>query len=355
MQNGAGALSIYASKAGGELAHKLRGMGLQIKPLEIEGINYDRYVISNSLVIERRTGSTFIQGILDKTIFLNAIELRENFDRNVLIIEGILDYSYRAINPQAVRGAISALIVLYQSSILQTADIHETAAIIRMLTEHEINGVPPISLVPKRKAVDLADMQRRVIEMLPGVGRVLARDLLQHYGSIRRIMEEPKDKLEELRGIGHKKAEEIHQVFNSEYRSVDSERQIEDAIVFDHSLLFYQPVLLLARQHYIYSANDERHFVDLIFEDSENRRLYLVELKIGMLTEKDEVQLLRYLDQVERSPLLIEKLRAGLELRGVLATVDDHPYFPQSKIIEVCQIDRQRLIDILVQMRIART
>jgi Helix-hairpin-helix domain len=90
--------------------------------------------------------------------------------------------------------------------------------------------------------VSLPDMQRRVVEMLPGCGRVIARELLQRFGSIERIAAASPAELCALKGIGQKKAAAMLAVLTAEYAAFDTERQIEDATELYLCLLFEGPV-----------------------------------------------------------------------------------------------------------------
>jgi hypothetical protein len=220
-----------------------------------------------------------------------------------------------------------------------------------MMTRQEQVGIPEISLIPKRKATDLADMQRRVIEMLPGCGMVMARDLLQHFGSVKRIVNATEAEFRGVRGIGRKKAAEMVKVLNAEYASVDTEKNLEDAIEADPGLLFEQPVLLLARQHFIFDDRRGRHIVDLVFLDEAANDLILVELKRGKLVAEHEEQLQRYLDRADASPLLAAYLADGVRLRGMLATVQACTLTPRDDRIAVCIADRERVIGVLKQLR----
>jgi ERCC4-type nuclease len=344
-------VNISVTKPRGKAARMLDGLGIEVVPIEEDEGNVDRYVVSRRLAIERRTGSSFLQGIMDKTLFTSAIYMREHFDIPVLVVEGEVDYAYSAFDPQAVRGALSSMMIVYGINVLPTANIEETVALIHMMTRQEQVGVPEISMIPKRKATDLADMQRRVIEMLPGCGMVMARDLLQRFGSVKRIANVTKSELRAVRGIGAKKAAEMYRVLNAEYESVDTEKDLEDAIEAAPELLFQQPVTLLARQHYICKAADERHIVDLVFLDDEPESIVLVELKRGTLLSEHESQLRRYLDHARESDLLRAFLDRNAPMRGVLATVAECAYRPRSPDISVCIVDRQRTIDVLKRLR----
>jgi 5'-3' exonuclease len=211
-------------------------------------------------------------------------------------------------------------------------------------------------------------MQRRVIEMLPGCGMVTARDLLQYFGSVKRIVNTTEEEFRSVPGIGAKKAAEMYKVLNAEYESVDTEKNLEDAIEAMPELLFKQPITLLDRQHYIYTEEKEgfdmpsvtqprsptqpkRHIVDLVFLDSEADELILVELKRGKLTEEHYDQICRYLDNANKSQLLRTFLEKGAKIRGILATVEECKFEPKDTDVSVCIVDKKQTIEVLKQLR----
>jgi len=344
-------LIISATKPGGKPAALLAGMGVAIVPMDQSEGNVDRYILSKRLAIDRRTGSSFLRGIMDKTLFTSAIYLREHFAIPILIVEGTVNHEYSAFDPRAVRGATSAMMLEYGLSVLATPDVEETVAVIAMMARQEQVGIPEISLIPKRKATELADMQRRVVEMLPGSGMVVARELLQHFGSVRRIVGATEAEFRAMRGIGAKKAREIGRVLAAEYESVDTEKDIEDAIEADPKLLFRRPVRLLARQHHIYTEGKERHVVDLVFLDRKASEVILVELKRGRLLHEHAKQLRRYLDHAGESVIVGEYLAAGAGIRGLLATVAEGTFTPKARDVSACVVDRKRVIGVLKRLR----
>jgi len=329
-------------------------MGITIVPIEEDEGNVDRYIISELLAIERRTGSSFLRGIMEKTLFTSAIYLREHFDIPILIVEGEVNYEYSMFDPQAVRGAVSSMMLQYGVNLLSTPDIEETVNLIVMMTRQEQIGISEISLIPKRKATDLPDIQRRLIEMLPGCGMVMARDLLQHFGSVKRIVNAAEEEFRNVRGIGAKKSAEMYNVLNNEYESVDTERYLEDAIEAEPELLFKQPVALIARQHHIYTEEKERHIVDLVFFDPEANELILVELKRGKLCKGHYEQIRRYLDNAHKSRLLNSFLEKGAKIRGILATVEECKFNPKASDVSVCIVDRKETIEVLKELRKVR-
>jgi ERCC4-type nuclease len=343
---------VAATKPRSKVARLLVELGVEVRPVEEDEGNVERYVISPRLAVERRSASSFQRGIADKTLFTSAIYLREHFAIPVLIVEGQVNDTYGAFSPQALRGALTSMMIVYGVSVLASPDADETAALIAMMARQEQVGVPEISLTPKRKATDLADMQRRVVEMLPGSGMTVARELLQWFGSVQRIANAREVAFKDIRGIGGKKAAEIHRVLTAEYSSMDSERELEDAIEAEPELLFAQPVSLLARQHHIYSSGKERHIVDLVFWDEAANELLLVELKRTRLAWEHEEQLQRYLDHARESEMLRQRLDVGARIRGVLATYVASSYAPRNReSVSTVVVDRERAIEVLKRRR----
>lgn len=344
-------VTISVTKYKGKPAAMLAEKGITVLPTESDEGNVDRYILSNRLAVERRTGSSFLKGIADKTLFTSAIYLREHFEIPILIMEGEVSYEYTSFNPQAVRGALSSMMSVYGVSVISTPNVEETVALIATMALQEQAGVPDVSLVPKRKAMDLPDIQRRIIEMLPGCGMAMARDLLQHFGGVRQIMNATEAELRSVPGIGAKKASVIYKVLNAEYESVDTEKRLEDAIVAAPELLFEQPVILLERQHYIFTEHGERNFIDLVFSDPESTELFLVELKRSKITREHEGQLRRYLDGAPQSPILRPLLEKGTRIHGVLATVENCEFEPRAPDITVRVVDKERTIQVLKRLR----
>lgn len=329
----------------------LAEMGIAIRPIQEDEGNVDRYILSKRLVIERRTGSSFVRGIMDKTLFTSAIYLREHFRIPVLIVEGQVDYGYTRFDPQAVRGGLSSMMLQYGLNVLCTPNTEETVALIAMMARQEQVGIPEISLIPKRKAADLPDRQRRIVEMLPGCGMIMARELLQHFGSVRRIMNATRRELRGQRGIGAGKATEMHRVLNAEYEAVDTEKNLEDAIEAAPELLFRKPVTLLARQHHIYTDQKERHVVDLVFLAPEANELILVELKRGRITAAHYEQIRRYLDHAHQSKLLRGFLDRGTGIRGVVATAEECETGAKDADVSACVVGKKQVIAVLKRLR----
>ncbi len=349
--------TIACTKPEAPVAQALRDRGVEVSLLHIEAEMKpfpERYGIGEGRVAERITTAQFIRGIVWKTLFQTAIDMRGTVAAPMFVIEGEFNYEYSAIHPNAVRGALSALVMEYGATVLRSVDVADSAALIAMMAEHAQFGVPEISLAAKRKPESPADEQRRVIEMLPGVGFTLARRLLQHFGSIERIMRAGRKELAEVKGLSVKGTPKILDVFGREYCAVDFEADIEDVLALRPEMLFDMPVALVDRQHFFRNAEGDRLIADLVFADDDAKDVYVVEIKRGALQRDDERQLSAYLDAAGNSKKLANYMMEGYGLRGILAAPNSRIKHVENERIEIRLVDSDEVARELAKQRLER-
>ena len=175
------------------------------------------YQVSDEVVIERKTAKDFVDSIIDKRLFKQARELSEEFKRPILILEG--DDIYNGmIHPNAVRGTIAAIAIDFGISIIPTRNSEDTAAMIKRIAVREQTGEKtPIQIRTDKKPVSLWEQQLFIVESLPNIGPVNAKNLLQHFGSVEKVLNASESELQEVDGIGEKTAKNIRKVVESEY------------------------------------------------------------------------------------------------------------------------------------------
>jgi ERCC4-type nuclease len=81
-----------------------------------------------------------------------------------------------------------------------------------------------MEVVPRgyKKALDLRGQQLQVLEALPLVGRVRARSLLNHFGTIERLAAATERDLAQIPGIGAKTAGQVRQVLSAAFARAES-------------------------------------------------------------------------------------------------------------------------------------
>lgn len=207
---------VYADSREGnsKVIRHLSQMEIDVK---VRSMAVGDYQVSDEVVIERKTAKDFVDSIIDKRLFKQARELSEEFKRPLLILEG--DDIYNGmIHPNAVRGTIAAIAIDFGISIIPTRNSQDTAAMIKRIAVREQNGEKThIQIRTDKKPVSLWEQQLFIVESLPNIGPVNAKNLLQHFGSVEKVMNASESELQEVEGIGKKTAKNIRKVVESEY------------------------------------------------------------------------------------------------------------------------------------------
>jgi Fanconi anemia group M protein len=186
--------------------------------IETRQLKVGDFILSDRVGVERKTVSDFLQSIIDKRLLSQARQLSGTFERPLLILEGSRLYTRRAIHPNAIRGALAALAVDFDIPILPTRDEKETALLLMTIARREqIGQIREVAVRGEPKRLTLPEQQRFVVEGLPKVSAVLAKRLLEHFGTVERVMAASETELQQVHGIGREKAKEIRRVLGSKY------------------------------------------------------------------------------------------------------------------------------------------
>lgn len=185
--------------------------------VKVQAMAVGDYQVSDEVVIERKTAKDFVDSIVDKRLFKQARSLMEEFKRPLIILEG--DDLYNGmINPNAIRGSIASIALDFGISIIPTRNAQDTAAMIKRIAIREQSGEKtPIQIRTDKKPVNLWEQQLFIIESLPNIGPVNAKNLLEHFGTVANIINASESQLQEVGGIGKKTAANIRKVVDSKY------------------------------------------------------------------------------------------------------------------------------------------
>lgn len=191
--------------------------------VKVQAMAVGDYQVSDEVVIERKTAKDFVDSIVDKRLFKQARSLMEEFKRPLIILEG--DDLYNGmINPNAIRGSIASIALDFGISIIPTRNAQDTAAMIKRIAIREQSGEKtPIQIRTDKKPVNLWEQQLFIIESLPNIGPVNAKNLLEHFGTVANIINASESQLQEVEGIGKKTAANIRKVVDSKYSYFQNE------------------------------------------------------------------------------------------------------------------------------------
>lgn len=171
-----------------------------------------------SVGIERKTTRDFLTSMVDKRLLAQLVDLKKNFSRALLILEGTDNlYQIRDFHPNAIRGMLATISVDFQVPIIPTRNPRDTASFIKILAKRLEKERTPLNLLLTRKPQTLHEQQECILQALPSIGPTISKELLKKFKSVRNVANASADALEEVPKIGKKKAQKIREVFDAEY------------------------------------------------------------------------------------------------------------------------------------------
>ena len=214
---------VYADSREGnsKVLRALDTIGVDIK---IKAMTVADYQITEEVAIERKTAKDFVDSIVDKRLFKQARMMMEEFKKPIMILEGD-DFYSGFINPDAIRGSIASIALDFGISIIPTRNQEDTAAMIKRIAIREQKGEKrSISIRTEKKPQNLWEQQLFIIESLPNIGPVNAKNLLSHFGSVEAIINADEKQLQEVEGIGKKTSQNIRKVIESKYLQFNTDK-----------------------------------------------------------------------------------------------------------------------------------
>lgn len=176
------------------------------------------FLLSDRVCIERKTANDFVSSIIDKRLFSQLKDLKENFERPLLIIEG--NTLYGRVQPNVIRGALAAITIDMQIPIIWTNDMAETAGMIYWIARREQFDLKrEVPIRGKRSKMTLSEEQEFLIHGLPNVSIKRCKDLLEHFKTPEKIFKASEKELVKVSGIGKGIAKRIREVVSEKYKS----------------------------------------------------------------------------------------------------------------------------------------
>jgi Fanconi anemia group M protein len=195
---------------------KLENVVVKVKQLELGD-----YVLSDEVIVERKTVEDFLTSLLDGRLFSQLIDLSANCKKPLMIVEGKKQdlFILRNIHENAIKGALASILLDYQVPILFTDSVKETVSFLYLIAKREQLGKErEIRLRVGRKGLSQEELQQFVVESLPSIGPTLAKNLLRKFGSIKKIFNANERQLMKTEMIGEKKAKEIRKLIEAKYK-----------------------------------------------------------------------------------------------------------------------------------------
>lgn len=176
----------------------------------------------NRLIIERKRCDQSVQ----KTDFESSIQVDGRlFDQSerlkmevgasdtqvipIILLEGDVYGHSTSMLCQQIDGALSFLSAIQRVSVLPVYNQNHAAYVIAKLASHFVDGLyTPVSL-HKAKPKAIFEQQRYLLEAMPGVSCKVAETLLDHFGSVRKVMAASREDFKAVKGLGPKKIDAL--------------------------------------------------------------------------------------------------------------------------------------------------
>jgi Fanconi anemia group M protein len=220
---------IDSKEANTKVAQRLS----KLLPVEIMSLEAGDYIVGE-IIVERMSLSDFLNKVRSGRLWqqLNKLASVESHKPRI-IIEGSFGLIYklkrkreedgriveeRVLNwsENQLYGLLEAIIDRYKIPILNFSSAYWTVNYISYLN-FKSGGKTNKQVRFQKPSKTLAEKQIYLISGLPNVGCELAKRLLEHFRTVKAIMNADVEQLMQVRGIGRKTAAEIYEVVNSEY------------------------------------------------------------------------------------------------------------------------------------------
>src|SRR3989338_749406 len=175
------------------------------------------FLVSDRVAIERKEGNDFITSIINGRIFNQAQELVSNFQRPIIIVEGEI-FGIRNVHDNAIRGALTSLMVDFGIPVFQTNSVKETAEMIAFIAKREqLQQQREVRLQGEKRAFGQNEQLQFIVESLPLVGPQMAKSLLKKFGTVQNVFNAQEQELKSIENMGDKKAREIRKTLTRSY------------------------------------------------------------------------------------------------------------------------------------------
>jgi ERCC4-type nuclease len=189
----------------------LKKLGFEIELKELKVADY----IVKDIAIERKTISDFLSSMINRRL-IHQLEELQQYNRKLLVIEGtehqeLYSDEDKKINSDCIRGFLLSITLKHNIPIIFTKNPEDTAKFISVLSNKKERESP---LNITKKSLNSKEQSRYIIESFPGIGPKNSKKLLEHFKTIKNIINAKEDELKKIIG---KKAESIIKIRDEFY------------------------------------------------------------------------------------------------------------------------------------------
>lgn len=189
--------------------------------IEVTTLEVGDYIVSDRVAFERKTIEDLFMTLMERReLFSQLMDLSSSYRRPILIMEGQdpFFYSSRRLNPAAVQGFLNS-IALMRIPTIYTLNEAETAQVICMIARKEQSDRNmQFNFHGKRSQLSQSETKEYVLSSIPGIGTVVAGNLLRHFGSVENVMTAQVNELIKVDRVGRRIADRIRKLAGEPYQ-----------------------------------------------------------------------------------------------------------------------------------------
>ena len=175
---------------------------------EVVELKVGDYLINGRIIIERKSKEDFVMSLIQNRLFGQCRKLRKSKYFPGMLIEGNPYKTNHDVTREAIRGALLSVSISWQIPINYSSGYEDTVDLLMMMAQQDQKE----QFVTRRQGYKPKSMRNGrlyFLQGLPLVGPKIARDLLKHFGSARKVIQAGEAELVKVSGIGKERAERI--------------------------------------------------------------------------------------------------------------------------------------------------
>lgn len=187
--------------------------GLRVKKAILEVAD----VVYNDLAIERKSASDFVNSLVSKRLWAQLENLKQ-YPKPCLVIVGSLKETLAFTNNpsnlyKACLGTLSSIIVKFGIPVVVVETEESFLDLVTFMVKSvDKKGSKPVRVTKRKRTLE--EEKEDLLVAIEGVGRTLAKRLLENFKTIKNIVEAEPIQIAKVKGISLSLAKHIWEVLN---------------------------------------------------------------------------------------------------------------------------------------------
>ncbi len=200
---------------------RLSSLEYQVE-VKLEQLSVGDYILSDDVVIERKTIADLEISIIDGRIFSQLQNLLQ-VKKPGLIVEGNFEKLFSdssRIQKKAIIGLITSIGLDYKIPIFYTRNQKETADFLYSIAKREQIGNGSngdLKLRFEKTRMSFSQRQLFIMESFPDIGPTVAKSILKEFKTLKNIANASITELQKVPKLGPKKADKIKYLFERKF------------------------------------------------------------------------------------------------------------------------------------------